>query len=156
MTLIITPAEAYIQIKKGLAPDILKSNITTHFKWREVFTNCMLGEVRACPLITYENALKQALVMEQIREYFGQPIYVHSWFRSPKMNQLVGGAPNSYHLKGLATDFHINGYESEADNRKIQNILDKLPWMQPCGLEFTKGPWTHVDCRGFRTRFSRT
>lgn len=35
----------------------------------------------------------------------GRPIIVSSGFRCPKLNDAVGGSPNSAHLKGLAADF---------------------------------------------------
>lgn len=45
-----------------------------------------------------------ATQLQEVRTKFGQPIYVNSGFRSPKLNKKVGGQPNSYHLKGLAAD----------------------------------------------------
>lgn len=43
------------------------------------------------------------------RGEYGRPIQVVSGYRSPGYNQKVGGAPNSYHLRGRAVDVSIVG-----------------------------------------------
>ena len=43
-------------------------------------------------------------VLDPIRERWGVPLYVNSGYRCPELNKLVGGAPNSYHLRGMAAD----------------------------------------------------
>ena len=45
-----------------------------------------------------------ARVLDPVRERWGVPIYVNSGYRCPELNKLVGGAPNSYHLRGMAAD----------------------------------------------------
>ena len=42
--------------------------------------------------------------LDPIREKFGKPITVTSGYRCEKLNKLVGGKPNSQHLKGQASD----------------------------------------------------
>lgn len=39
-----------------------------------------------------------------IREDFGKPIIVNSAFRTPQVNQQVGGAKRSLHMQGRAAD----------------------------------------------------
>ena len=39
------------------------------------------------------------------------PIIINSGFRSPEVNKAVGGAPNSNHLTGCATDIRVAGIE---------------------------------------------
>lgn len=47
-----------------------------------------------------------AALMERIRRLLGNNfIVVHSGYRSPKVNQAVGGAVTSAHYQGLACDF---------------------------------------------------
>lgn len=43
-------------------------------------------------------------VLEPLRKAWGAPIIVTSGFRCKKVNEIVGGAPNSQHLKGMAAD----------------------------------------------------
>lgn len=45
-----------------------------------------------------------AVFLETARKYYGRPIHINSGFRSPVVNERVGGAKNSNHLKGLAAD----------------------------------------------------
>lgn len=42
--------------------------------------------------------------LEDIRTAFGEPIFINSAFRTPIVNKLVGGVPNSLHLVGRAAD----------------------------------------------------
>ena len=51
-------------------------------------------------------------MLEAIRCHFG-PVSVTSGYRSPSYNTAVGGAPNSYHLKGRAADIQIPGVTPE-------------------------------------------
>jgi hypothetical protein len=43
-------------------------------------------------------------VLDPLREQYGKPIRVTSGYRCPKLNNLVGGAPNSQHMRGEAAD----------------------------------------------------
>lgn len=51
-----------------------------------------------------ENLVILADFLSDIREEFGEPIIVNSAFRTPVVNKLVGGVPNSFHLFGRAAD----------------------------------------------------
>jgi hypothetical protein len=53
---------------------------------------------------------------EPIRKWYGKPIRVNSFFRSPKLNDLVGSTPNSQHVKGEAIDLDAG---SKEENKKI-------------------------------------
>ena len=54
-------------------------------------------------------------VLNRLRHTFGSAIYLNSAFRTPAVNDAVGGSVNSYHLKGLA-----------ADIRTIPSLMDEL------------------------------
>ena len=48
--------------------------------------------------------------MERVRFVCGdRPVVVHSAYRSPLVNKLVGGSPSSQHMRGEAVDFHVMG-----------------------------------------------
>lgn len=45
--------------------------------------------------------------LEKIRAHFGKPVIINSAYRTPTYNRKVGGAINSYHMKGQAFDIVI-------------------------------------------------
>lgn len=53
---------------------------------------------------------------EPLREWYGKPLKVNSFFRCEALNKAVGGAINSQHSKGEAID--ISG-GSKDENKKI-------------------------------------
>ena len=55
-------------------------------------------------------------LFEPLREWYGKPIKINSFFRSPKVNELVKGASNSNHLRGEAIDITAG---SRTENKKL-------------------------------------
>lgn len=55
-----------------------------------------------------------------IREKLGRPIYINSAFRTPKVNEQVGGAKRSLHMQGRAADIRTE----PAYMAKLWNILE--------------------------------
>ncbi len=47
-----------------------------------------------------------------IRRIFNKPMPITSSFRTPEVNESIGGSPNSTHLLGRAIDCHIAGGEA--------------------------------------------
>ena len=61
-------------------------------------------------------------VLDPLREAYGRPIRVNSGYRCPKLNTLVGGTPNSQHMRGEAADIQpVVG--NEADLPELARIL---------------------------------
>ena len=61
-------------------------------------------------------------VLDPLREAYGRPIRVNSGYRCPKLNNLVGGSPNSQHMRGEAADIQpVIG--NEADLPELARIL---------------------------------
>jgi len=48
--------------------------------------------------------------LQAIRNEVRRPIYILSGYRCPSYNARIGGARNSYHMRGQAADFVIYGY----------------------------------------------
>ncbi|HEX8113743.1 MAG TPA: D-Ala-D-Ala carboxypeptidase family metallohydrolase, partial [Kofleriaceae bacterium] len=59
------------------------------------------------------NIEKQAAALQKVSDHFGKAIHVHCWLRPPAYNKQIGGASNSAHLRGTATDFHMDGITAE-------------------------------------------
>jgi zinc D-Ala-D-Ala carboxypeptidase len=84
-------------------------------------------------------------VFDDVREYFDTPLRVSSFYRSLLLNNSVGGAKTSQHVKGQAIDIQGTG---DISNKMIfEYIKDKLDFDQLI-WEFgtDKNPaWVHVS-----------
>ena len=82
---------------------------------------------------------------EPLREWYGKPIRINSFFRSVELNKAVKGSKTSDHVKGMAIDLDAG---SNAENLKLFN------WLKD-NVEFTQliheygdksGPeWVHIS-----------
>jgi zinc D-Ala-D-Ala carboxypeptidase len=52
--------------------------------------------------------------LQELREKLGTPLLVTSAYRSPEHNKRVGGAKNSFHLKGVAFDIRMENQDPVA------------------------------------------
>ena len=66
------------------------------------------------------NIIPTIKVLDEIREWYGYPIYLNCSYRDPVHNKKVGGAKSSLHLKFNAVDFSI------ADKNKLKEIYTHL------------------------------
>lgn len=84
--------------------------------------------------------------LESIRAYFGKPITILSGYRCPAVNKLVGGAPDSQHLRGEAADITISGI---ANVDIYHFIKDNLDFDQVIAEKLKKdngaNGWVHVS-----------
>ena len=85
-------------------------------------------------------------VFEPLREHFGEPIYISSFYRSPQLNKAIGGSSRSQHCEGRAID--LDDTFTHATNAEMFNYIkehlnfDQLIW------EFgtSENPdWVHVS-----------
>jgi zinc D-Ala-D-Ala carboxypeptidase len=84
-------------------------------------------------------------VFEPVRKAMNRPVFISSFFRSPILNQAIGGAKDSQHSKGEAIDIDVDGFNNEIFHFIKNNLVwDQLIW------EFgdTNEPdWVHVSYR---------
>lgn len=72
---------------------------------------------------------------EPIREHFGVPIAISSFFRSEALNTFVGGSKTSAHCKGEAMDLDADGssitnkqlFEWAKANLKFDQLINEYP-----------------------------
>ncbi len=57
-------------------------------------------------------------LLDPLTDKLGDPMDIESWWRSQRLNQEVGGVPDSFHTKGLAIDAD-SYYNGQVDNRRI-------------------------------------
>ena len=60
--------------------------------------------------------------LQKIRDHFGVPITINSAYRTETYNAKVGGAKNSYHMKGRAFDIVVKGKDLDEVARYAQTI----------------------------------
>lgn len=67
-----------------------------------------------------------AKVFQPVREWYGKPIRINSFFRSADLNTRIGGSKTSQHCKGEAIDM-----DTANDNKKLyEYIRDNLDYDQ--------------------------
>lgn len=76
-----------------------------------------------------------------IEAHYNKKIIVHSWLRPEFYNKMIGGARMSYHIKGMAIDFHIEGESVDAVKKLL--ISNKELW--PYRGEIDTTNWIHLD-----------
>jgi len=62
-------------------------------------------------LLVNEDALDK---LQALRDKLGNPMLITSAYRSPEHNKKVGGAKNSYHMKGIAFDIRMENQDPMA------------------------------------------
>jgi hypothetical protein len=71
-----------------------------------------------------DTIVRMKLVAERcfqpVREWYGKPININSFYRSPLLNQAIRGAKNSQHVKGEAIDISAG---SSTENKKLFDWL---------------------------------
>lgn len=81
--------------------------LSPHFSYEEA-TQTAVDHPNEPPESILEVMYLTAWQMEAVRAILGgRPIRVTSWFRSPNVNHLVGGADSSAHQFGVAVDFVV-------------------------------------------------
>ena len=86
-------------------------------------------------------------VFQPIREHFGVPIYVSSFFRSEGLNRAIKGSVNSTHIKGEAMDLDADVFEGVTNAQIFEYIKNNLEFDQLI-WEFgtDENPaWVHVS-----------
>lgn len=91
------------------APHTLERRLSPHFSLAELTVSNAGARagLRNVPVGTaLDNLTRLAQLLESVRALLhNAPILVSSGYRSPAVNNLVGGAHNSAHTRGLAADF---------------------------------------------------
>ena len=101
------------------------------------------------------NLQKIFATMDDVRDYFKAPIYVHCAYRPPAYNKLIGGAEHSAHIDGLAVDFEVHGMPcSEAISLILRDEM-----LEEWGMRMEDNgddpSWIHLDLRAPKTPYDR-
>lgn len=91
---------------------------------------------------TIQNLTRLANALQEIRALLGNKvIIVSSGYRSPELNQKVGGSATSDHCKGLAADFICPSYGTPDEIVRVV-MASAIPFKQVI-REFDK--WVHFS-----------
>lgn len=60
--------------------------------------------------------------LQELRDKLGAPLLITSAYRSPEHNRKVGGAKNSYHLKGVAFDIRMENQDPVAFEAAARDV----------------------------------
>ena len=96
-------------MKTNRNTDTYADRISEHFTWSEMQrsdTARRMGIDNTVP----EGPARQAVillvtrVLQPLRKAWGGPLVINSGYRSPELNEAVGGVPGSQHVRGEAAD----------------------------------------------------
>ena len=99
------------------------------------------------------------MILQPIRDHFGQVVSVSSGYRSPELCTAIGSKITSQHAKGQAADFEIFG----VSNKELADYIDQNLDYDQLILEYWKGEdkpnsgWVHCsfNTQGNRKQYLR-
>lgn len=103
---------------------------------------------RHCDAVKVEPELVRKL--QQLRDHLGKPLVILSGYRCPKHNLAVGGAKDSYHVKGMAAD--IAAGPAGLSVTELAQLAEKYGF-NGIGLYPDNG-FVHVDVRPYKARWN--
>ena len=98
------------------------------------------------------------MILQPIRDHFGQVVSVSSGYRSPELCVAIGSSTQSQHAKGQASDFEIFG----VSNKELADWIDQNLDYDQLILEYWKesdpnSGWIHCsfNTQGNRKQYLR-
>ena len=131
-----------------------KSQVSTHFSVGDCITlptwGRLANEADGLTDTIKDNLVHLCANMEGVRAYLGnRPIQVHCTYRPEAYNKIIGGAPHSSHVIGMAMDFHVEGLSDNKGCDSIRLLLQHK--LQEFGIrmedvsEKSNRTWIHID-----------
>lgn len=142
--------------KSIAATESIRTTKTTELDWNN--PNCFISKYFTVAEVTMrdrrripqkdswaaQNILSFAKELDKVREAWGHPLGVSSWFRPEPINAQKGGVRGSKHTLGLAADiFPLAG----GNVMDLQRWLDHR-WLDALGYGAAYKGFVHLDTRG--------
>lgn len=141
---IITGLIVLLRKRSTMKTDKLSKN----FDWSEFQSK----DGAPMPDFVKENIQKLVKNLEVIRAAAGAPMRINSGYRSPAHNASIGGAKNSFHMKGMAADFTIKGLTIPQSISLIEKLISQGKIME--GGLGTYKTFIHYDIQGKKRRWN--
>lgn len=97
--------------------------LTDNFTLSEFLTTTKDFDNFSIPVGHFYNILNLASILQKIRNQISKPIRISSGYRPEKLNTMVDGVKNSYHLVGAAADVYFNNKEDYESAWKCARYL---------------------------------
>lgn len=122
----------------------LSIQLTQNFNLREF--RCGLGRGCNCKTTLVDDKLLEYL--QRISDHFGADVIITSAYRCPEYNRKIGGATGSYHSRGMAVDFTVEGIAPRIVAAYCESI-----GILGIGLYETAadGYFVHIDTRTYKS-----
>ena len=91
--------------------------------------------------------------LQALRDHLGKPITITSGYRSKEHNKKIGGALDSFHVRGMAADIQIAGMKPKEVAEEIEKLIKEGKMME--GGIGIYNSWIHYDFRGKRIRWKK-
>jgi uncharacterized protein YcbK (DUF882 family) len=99
------------------------------------------------------NLITLAKQLQVLRDHLGKPITITSGYRSKEHNMKIGGALDSFHVRGMAADIQVAGMKPK-EVAEVIELLIKEGKMMEGGIGIYR-TWLHYDHRGKRIRWKK-
>lgn len=91
--------------------------------------------------------------LQALRDHLGKPITITSGYRSKEHNKKIGGALDSFHVRGMAADIQVAGMKPKEVAEEIEKLIKEGKMME--GGIGIYNSWTHYDFRNKRIRWKK-
>ena len=148
-----TPATQPLDQRQAILAELLKTEGVRYFSAKEILflgaSSTATNPNSPPPIAALGNLAEVAILADELRVFFGSPLFVVSGWRSSLYNRHVGGAPHSLHMRGKALDLRPSSPALvPALHRAARRFYDKNPLAGGVGFY----DWgVHVDTGGRRS-----
>jgi uncharacterized protein YcbK (DUF882 family) len=105
------------------------------------------------PIEFLGNMREVAQNLQVLRDVLEKPISINSGYRRPEYNAKIGGAKNSFHMRGMAADIRVPGMTPKELHTVIEILIENGK-MKQGGLGLYSS-FVHYDIQGTKRRWQQ-